>query len=52
MFYSNDNIIPIICMRYGPNIHPRRNVQRNNEKEKFRIETQLKIQSISEYEFL
>lgn len=51
-FYSNDNIIPIICMKYGPNIHPRRNVQRNNEKEKFREETQLKIQSICEYEFL
>lgn len=51
-FYSNDNIIPIICMKYGPNIHPKRNVQRNNEKEKFRVETQLKIQSFCEYEFL
>lgn len=51
-FYSNDNIIPIICMKYGPNIHPKRNVQRNNEKEKFRVETLLKIQSFCEYEFL
>lgn len=50
-FYSNDNIIPIICMKYGPNMHSRRNVQRNNEKEKFREETQLKIKSTCEYEF-
>ena len=51
-FYSDDNIIPIICMKYNQNVHHRRNVQRNNEKEKFRQETQLKIQTICEYEFL
>lgn len=50
-YYSIDNIIPIICMKTTPNIHPRRNAQRNNEKEKFRLATNLKIQTMCEYAF-
>ncbi len=49
LFYENTNIIPIICMKYTPNIHPKRNAQRNNEKERFRMATNLKIQSFCEY---
>lgn len=48
-FYTTTNIIPIICMKYTPNIHPKRNAQRNNEKERFRMATNLKIQSFCEY---
>lgn len=50
-YYSVDNITPIICMKVTPNIHPRRNAQRNNEKERFRLATNLKIQSMCEYTF-
>ena len=50
-FYTSSNIIPVICMKNTPNIHPKRNAQRNNEKEKFRLSTNLKIQSFCEYNF-
>lgn len=49
VFFANTNIIPIICMKHTPNIHPKRNAQRNNEKEKFRMATNLKIHSCCEY---
>ena len=48
--YSKENIIPIICMKNQPTFHPRRNAQRNNEKERFRIDTSLKIELLCEYE--
>lgn len=50
-FYPETNIIPTVCMKYKPESHPKRNVQRNNEKEKFRMATKLKIRIFHQYSF-
>lgn len=50
-FYPETNIIPTVCMKYEPESHPKRNVQRNNEKEKFRMATKLKIRIFHQYSF-
>lgn len=50
-YYNLDNIKPIICMSFYPSFERRRNSQRFNQIEKFRIETGLKVLSKSEYVF-
>ena len=50
-FYTDDRIIPIICMKHPPSIDLIRNVQRNTEKEKFRTQTGLKVNLLTRFDF-
>ena len=48
IFYSQTAIHPIVCMK-----NPMKSsAQRNNEKEKFRIKTKLKIETGIKYDFI
>lgn len=48
MYYTQSSIHPIVCMKNPPKL----SAQRNNEKEKFRIKTQLKIETSVVYQFV
>jgi hypothetical protein len=47
LFFIQSAIHPIICMKNPP----KASAQRNNEKEKFRVKTKLKIETITSYKF-
>ena len=48
MYYTQSSIHPIVCMKNPP----KSSAQRNNEKEKFRLKTKLKIETSVIYQFI